>query len=263
MASVTDPAYELGEIAQKLCHGSSKTGEVFLAERFGVAPWSTEFVLILSCIYQRIDLVARSIQRDDVDLEFQETAQKVLTNFKGGFTSASLRNAWHNAGGGLTAMKDSEHALKMMSSTVRQRVSYPKLTGEEVAEFLDLSSAYLEALRDASDEPDFVRQAIVDGVIKFRFQLEHLGWMGAGYVLESLRELMFVYGWASQRSRQQHELDAGAVLKGLGALLTRIKKTVDAAESWKKSGTAVWQAYQLVSTVAVPALLLTHQSGGA
>lgn len=151
--------------------------------------------------------------------------------------------------------------MRVRTAAIGRR-GYPKLTPDEVAEFLELSEVYLKELAKSTEEPEFVRQAITDGLAKFRFQLQYLGWMGSGYLLESFRELMFVYGWATQRARESHELDASAVLKGLGTLITKFKKTVDTAESWKKSGTAVWQAYELVSTFAAPVLLLTHQGGG-
>jgi len=264
MATTTDPAFEIAEIAERLIKGSNSSGERFLADQFGVAMWTNEFVLILSCIYQRIDLVGRIVQqREEVDEEIKATAVSVLNGFRAGFNGDSFRQHWNTGSGGLIAMKDNAKPLKLLSSVVRPVVSYPKLTDDEIVEFMELSEVYLNEVRKIEDEPEFVRQAIIDGLTKFRFQLQYLGWMGSGYLLESFRELMFVYGWATQRMPEPHQLDSSAVLKGLWTFLTKFKKTVDTAESWRKSGVALFEAYKSANAFLGPAvtLMLTHQGG--
>lgn len=258
MATITDPARELGEIAHRLTVGSSHTGAALLAEQFGVPNWSTELMRIIASIMERADLVARIVRQSDMDEDHKNSALEHLAGFKGGFTGASLNNHWNNAGHGLTIMKDHGGPIQFLSQTVRPYVKYPKLTEEEVAELIEAIDIYLSEITKSDEGPDFVRQAIVDGLTSFRFQLEKLGWMGAGYALASFREVVAVYEMSHRHLSSEHDLDAEAVLKGFGAILTSFKTKVEKAKAWKDTAETVWSLYGLASRAAVP-LLLTGQ----
>ncbi|WP_269218945.1 hypothetical protein [Brevundimonas vesicularis] len=139
-------------------------------------------------------------------------------------------------------------------------VKFPRLTDEEVTEFLSLIDEYCAELRTAHDTPDFVRQAILDGLASLRFQLEYMGWMGAGYTLAAFRHVMMVYE-ALQRDQAQDVFDAERVLRGLGRIIVQFKETVEKAQGWADAGGTVLKAWQLSSSVATP-LLLAHMAGG-
>ena len=53
MTTVTDPARELADICMRLTDGVSTKGDDFLAAKFQVAVWSTEFFQIIFCISKK------------------------------------------------------------------------------------------------------------------------------------------------------------------------------------------------------------------
>lgn len=257
MASMTDPARELGEIAERLTVSSNLAGEKLLAEQFGVEPWSTDFVKIIACILDRADLVARIIVESDLDVDHRDKAVEHIRLFKSGFTGPSLRKPWNDGGNGLTAMRDHGSPIQFLSQTVRPQVKYPRLSAEEIAELLEAIDSYLAELRESDEGPEFVRQAIIDGLSLFRFQLDKIGWMGAGYALTAFRELLFVYDM-SQREIRIANPDAGAFLGGLLGILTSFKSKVDSAKGWRDAAEMARDTYLFASGIVTP-LLLTGQ----
>jgi len=262
MTAVTDPARELAEIAERLTQGSNSPGEAFLPGVFGVEPWSTEFVKIVGCILERADLVGRIVQQSGaMDYDHKASALNDLAQFKQGFTGTALRVAWNQAGGGLPIMKDHGRPLQYLSPIVRAEVRYPKLSEADVAEFLELIDSYAEELKQSDEGPEFVRQAIRDGLAAFRFQLEKIGWMGSGYALAAFREVMIVYEASKFQFSDAANVDSSAVLKGLWNILTKFKKKAEEAKSWGDTAETLWKVYQLGSSVATPLLLAGKAHG--
>lgn len=262
MTTVTDPARELAEIAERLTQGSSSPGETFLAQQFGVAEWSTDFVKIIACILERADLVANIVGKSDaMDDDHKASALNDLAQFKQGFTGTALRTAWNQGGGGLPIMKDHGRPIQYLAPIVRAEVRYPKLSEAEIAEFLDLIDAYVAELTESDEGPEFVRQAILDGLATFRFQLERIGWMGSGYALTAFREVMLVYEASKYQFSDAGDVDASAVLKGLWDILTKFKEKADKAKSWGDTAESLWKVYQLGSSVATPLLLAGKANG--
>lgn len=256
MASMTDPARELGEIAKRLSKGNDAKGAQFLANRFGVAPWSTSFYKIIACILERAEQVATIVQRSEMDEDHIRDAIEHLEGFQSAFAGSALTQNWNTAGNGATLMRDHGQPIQFMAPTVRKFVAYPRLSDEEITELLALIDRYRDEVAKASDAPPFVRQAILDGLDKFRFQLENIGWMGAGYALSAFRQLFEVYD-AVQNQDLPDAFDAQAFLGGFKSILMTFKKAVDAAQSWADTGGSVVKAYQLASS-AYP-IFLTAQ----
>lgn len=257
---MTDPARELGEIAKRLIKGSDAKGAKFLADAFGVAPWSTSFYKIIACILERVEHVATIVQRTAMDEDHKQDALEHLEGFKSAFAGSALLNSWNNSGHGLTLMKDHGQPIQFMSPSVRQFVAYPRLNDEEITELIALIDRYRDEVATASDAPPFVRQAILDGLDLFRFQLENIGWMGAGYALSAFREVLQVYD-AVQRHDMPDAFDSQALMTGLMSIITKFKEGVANAKSWTDTGEAVWKAYQIGSALVTP-LLLTSRMGG-
>lgn len=260
MAAVTDPARELAEIAERLTHDSSSAGESFLAGVFGVEPWSTEFMKIIVCILERTDLVARILQQSDaIDDDHKASALSDLAGFKLAFTGTALRVPWNQGEGGLPRMKSHGHALQFFSPTVRTEVRYPKLSDEEIEEFVELIDAYLDELAVSDEGPEFVRLAIRDGLIAFRFQLEQIGWMGSGYALAAFREVMLAYEATKWQYSSDGDFDSVAILRGLTTIVSKFKEKIDTAQGWADAGKSALEFYQLGSGVVLPLLLAkTH-----
>lgn len=255
MDPTTDPARELAEIAGKLSIGSSHAGDKFLAEQFGVEPWSTEFVKILACILERADQIAVIVSKSQMDDDHRDSALDDLTKFKRGFTGKSLQNPWNNSGNGLMTMKDHGRPLQYLSTVVRPFVSYPKLSEAEISEFLELIEDYLAEITESDASPEFVRQAITDGLTNFKFQLQHIGWMGSGYAITAFREVMFVY--ETSKRQLDGSLDDKLLKDGLFGILKKFKDKVDAAQGWGDTTQTIFKGYNLVSGAALPILIGT------
>ncbi|MHA6719690.1 hypothetical protein ACX40Y_09580 [Sphingomonas sp. RS6] len=258
MASITDPARELGEIAERLTKSSNNAGDKYLASQFGVEPWSTDFFKIIACICERIDAVSKIVGESGLDDDHRAKALDHLANFKSGFTGDSLRKAWNEAGIGLTAMKDHGSPIQFLSQTVRPIVSYPRLSDDEVEELITLIDTYLAELNKSDEGPPFVRQAIFDGMTVFKFQLEKIGWMGTGYALAAFREVVFVYEAYHRTYTGDGNPDAEAFFKGFVKILRTFQSKVDEAKGWKDTAETVIDAYKLTSSWVAP-VLLTHQ----
>lgn len=254
MAAITDPARELGEIAKRLSVGSGAKGAQFLSDQFGVGAWSTPFYRILACVLERADLVASIVRRSGMDEDHKDDAISHLEGFKAAFHGRALVNQWNNQDCGLALLNQHGQPVQFLSSEVRSVVKFPRLTEEEIAEFLGLIDGYCDEVRAAHDAPDFVRQAILDGLAGLRFQLEYMGWMGAGYTLSAFRHVMMVYE-TLRREQAEDAFNAEQVLRGLGQILVRFKETVAKAQGWADAGGTVMKAWQLTSSVATPLLI--------
>ena len=195
-----------------------------------------------------------------MDEDLKEDAITHLDGFKSAFHGGSLINPWNHAGYGLSLLQKHGQPVQFLSSDVRPVVNFPRLTDVEVNEFLGLIDAYCTELGEAHETPEFVRQAILDGLAGLRFQLEYMGWMGAGYTLAAFRHVMMIYE-SVQRDQADDAFDAAQVLRGLGGILVRFKETVEKAQSWADAGGTVFKVWQLGSSVATP-LLLAHMARG-
>lgn len=149
----------------------------------------------------------------DTDEDIKADAIAHLGKIKTGFDYSCLTSAW-NQRGQLYISRENFQAIKMLSSLVREKVSYPKLTAEETEEVLALVDNLLAWLSEHQiKDNDFIRQALIDGLKQFKFRLEHLKWLGWGYTISSLRDVIGAY-LALERGAgdpAQHP-DASAVL---------------------------------------------------
>ena len=258
MAIITDPARELSDIAKKLAVADGKKGSAFLAEKFGVQPWSTEFFKIITCIMERADLIASVIFEAVDDDEIRREAHLHLDGFKEGFSGSSLVNNWNAEGHGVTAMKIHGSPIKFLSSQVRQFVAYPSLSDEEIAELLGAIDIYLGEITPLEEGPVFVRQAIIDGLMAFKFQLEKIGWLGAGYSLGGFRNLLDIYSQSQRLYAETPDCDPEAVLGGFMSILRSFKEKADEAKGWSEASQFIWDGYSLAARIVTPLLLTSN-----
>ena len=263
MATLTDPARELGEISKRLTGGGDAKGAKYLATAFEVEPWSTDFFKIVACILERTDLVEMIVRQSNMDDDHKENAVEELDGFRTAFAGTSLSGSWNTGGHGLTLMQRHGRAIQFLSPIVRQVISYPQLTESEAEELITLIDRYLDEVALADEEPEFIRRAITDGLRQFQFQLRHMGWMGAGYALAAFREVMLIYEFVHRQHPSSDNVDAVGVLRGLGAIVAKFKERVDAAKGWADTAETVWKAYQVGSSVLTPLLLASRFGAGS
>jgi len=195
MPSVTDPARDLAEVCDRLSGSVHQTGDAYLAKHFAVQPWSREFFKIISSIIDQIELVRVLISQLDLDNDIMLDAIQHVDKIRLAFARDSLFNTWNNHNSGAFCLaRENVQPIKMLSSQIRKKISYPKLSDDEVAKVLnDLSELKSWLKSHELEEKDFIREAILHGIEEFEFRLLHLGWVGWGYALESLKEVIGAY----------------------------------------------------------------------
>ncbi len=237
MAGLTDPAKELAELCEKLAIVSKERGDQHLASLFQVTPWSADFYRIIFTIIERADYVSRFVETLDTDQDTKDEIEYAISRIKSAFNLQTLGSNWNNSGIGRTLLGDSySRVLKTLSIHMREKVSYPKLTEDEIKEILseidDLDSWLNE---HQLVEQDFIRQAIVEGLSQFRFRLLRLTWLGWGYTIESLREVVGAY------MALQHGTIAGGNSPDSEAVLKKVEKTLTKIYSKMKTGKEAYE----------------------
>lgn len=238
MPSLTDPARELADLCALAsnCRKPSTRGDEHLAEIFGVPAWSADFFQIIFVISKRIDDLSSIIGNLEIDEDIRNEAINHLSQIKNAFSQSGLNNAWDNSMKNFISPTQ-VGPIKMLAPTVRLQYSYPKLEQDEQNELSGEVQQLIDWLQDHQlSEQDFIRQAIVDGLTQFKFRLDRVGWLGWGYTLQSLREVIGAY-LALERHTEGASTtpDAEAVLRKTGKLIetvfTKVKIFEDVAST--------------------------------
>lgn len=193
MATETDPARELYDLIKSLNLQHDQRLDNELARHFGVAPWSSEFFQIVFTISSRIDeLIALT---DDVALDQDLKAETIagLQTIQTAFGTTGLHNPSHHTM--QSYFSDAYVApLRGLSGLVRPLRSYPKLDEVELAEVIDLIDQLLTWLNEHQlSEQDFIREAIIVGLSTLKFRLTRIHWLGWGFALQSLKDVIYAY----------------------------------------------------------------------
>ncbi|MCW2365560.1 hypothetical protein M2341_001007 [Sphingobium sp. B7D2B] len=255
MASLTDPARELADFCDDLISASSsKRGDSVIARVLGVDAWSRDFYQIIFCVMDRADFIIEILHTCDMDDDVRAAAISHVKGIKSVFDQEALTGTWNNSGNGLTRVQANLQPLKMLSPTIRQKVQYPKLNEQELSDLIGEIDTLLEWLGEHQlVQGDFIRQATIDGLRQFRFRLERVRWLGWGYTIESLRELLSAY-MALERGASSDDPQAEATLKKLGAFVKFVFAKAGLAKDMSDTAEFVLTAYRTVSTFATPVL---------
>lgn len=227
---ITDPVRELVGSLELLRGSSSAAGHKFLAEKFDVQEWSRDFYRLVYVILDRIEDVELLIQKLELFDDERKAALGHCSKLKPAFAQQSMISGWNTAG---LKHISSEHlgALKMLSPQIRKFASFNKPSGEELAEVIIAGTelkGWLEELQ--LSERDFVRQALISGLAEFLFRAERLQWLGYGYCMDSLREVITAY-----MALERGEIDP-AVHPDISGALKRVEAFIKCAYS-KLAGT--------------------------
>lgn len=220
---VSDIAREYAELCESLMGASSERGDQFLSKRFDVDPWSAEFFEILFCITARADELALVIDRLSLDLEIKREAKSHISQTKRAFSFGSIASPWNSGGAGGLEFLRREHTqpIKMLSGQVRLLAPTPRLSDDQRnAVISDVEELLTWLNKQQLKDNDFIRQALIDGLMRFNFRLIRLKWVGFGYVLHGLREIIGAY-LALERGipADGSAPDAQAVLKKVSTLI--------------------------------------------
>jgi hypothetical protein len=221
--NVTDPVKEFALLCESLRSDENKTTSQYLAKKFNVPKLSQEFFQILFCILQRADFVIEIIATLDMDADLVSEYIENVNSIKNAFSPARLDSSWKTSSA--THLSDVNiKTVKALSGLVRQKIKTPFLSEEDVQNVMATTEELQSSLEKIQlSEKDFIRQAIIDGIKEFKFRLTHLSWVGWGYTIESLKEVISAYlileGLAPS---SQEQPDMMVVLKKSGAGLKAI-----------------------------------------
>lgn len=190
---LTDPAKELAETLARLARDPNIRIVDRISQEARVPVWSPGFFRILFEIINRINLVESKIADLPLDDDIKQDAMDSISEIKSVFSSPDFMTM---ATGQVKPRLSGSNStvLKMLSMMIREKVSYPLLSEEErtqiVEEVLQLRDWLVEI---ESEEKDFIRRSLIEGLESFLFRIERLNWLGHGYALDGLREVIKAY----------------------------------------------------------------------
>jgi len=246
---MTDPARELADLCQSLyANQNAHKGADYLSDKFDVQPWSRDFYLVIFAILDRMKMVEALIDELGLDEDHKDEAVNHIRALAQAFDSGSMMRSWYDNGSTHLAPVNVQ-PLKMLSGMVRQRISYPKLAAEDVTLSLGEVDTLLEWLYEHQlAEHDFIRQALIEGLEQFSFRLGKLQWLGYGYTVASLREVISAY-MALERSVTdlQARPDADAMMKKTAGVIRSVYERITIAKGAVETGDFMLKAYSTVA----------------
>ena len=247
MATITDPAKELSEIFDVAKNGGNVRGDSHLAAMFGVEPWSADFFKVIHCILVRIQTVIDIVEILDMDDDLRAQAVEHIDQTRKAFGGEGLSHRWdQHAAQFLSAANIA--ALKMLSPQIRTKVRFPRLEDNEVQQTLaDVEQLESWLVEHQLNEHDFIRQAILDGLKEFKFSLRMVRWVGWGYSLESLRQVIHAYMALETEMMHSPQPDAEALLKKVKAVVGSFIEKANHASATIQTGQLALQFYGAAS----------------
>lgn len=191
----TDPAKEIADFCDALKSGGSSTGDIHLARAFGVEPWSAEFLHILNAFMERTELIISTVEKIDLDVDHREELKLHVRTIQSLCSLKLLSKTWNNSDGGLPVVKGSSRAaMSSLSPSIRPLVWYPVLEDQERQDVLAEVEMVIGKLEELQlGDRDFIRQGLIDGLRQFHFRLARLKWLGWGYTIAGLRNVITAY----------------------------------------------------------------------
>lgn len=247
MPTTTDPARELSDLIRNMSVPANQTLDQGLASLFGVAPWSSEFYQIIFTISSRIDELVTMIDALLLDDDHKAEMELGLRTIQKAFGPSGLQNAFsHSLANFLSPATVAP--LSALSGLVRPLRAYPKLDDEELAELLSMTDELLGWLNDHQlSEQDFIRQALIEGLTHLRFRLERIRWLGWGYTLQGLRDVISAY-FALERGIAQDGTNppAEAMMKLVNKFVQGFCKKAGFAKDVMETGDIMLKVYGTV-----------------
>ena len=250
--ALTDPAKELAETLARLASEPSTQVTQKISIDAKVKAWSPGFFRILFEILNRINLVESKVSDLPLDEDVKQDAMESIAVIRSVFSDPNvLSQTTTQIRPRITGSNAT--VLKMLSMMIREKVSYPLLDNEQREEVLKEVSALREWLAEVqSDEKDFIRAALIEGLDNFSFRMERLAWFGHGYALDGLKEVIRAYlslQGAQAIDPSGSELQDAILAKGKATIL-RVLQTFDLAKDNADRADWALRAYGAVSALA-------------
>jgi hypothetical protein len=213
-----------------------------------VQPWSAEFYGIVFAILDRIndfEKIARTLAQDE---DLKNDTLSILGSMRQAFTRNTLAERWRDPGGPSFLRREISQPIKMLSAQVRPIARTPKLAPNEINELLAQIDDLLTWLRShQTSDQDFIRQALIDGLEQFRFRLNKLKWVGLGYALKSLREVIGAYMALERQQSLNCDPISEAILKKTESFLRSTYKKLTFIKDTAELGEFLIKVYGLYS----------------
>lgn len=238
MNSITDPATELANLCDALGENVDERGVDYLARRFEVKANSREFYRIIAIIMDRVAALESTISSLDIPDSNVAEAKHDLAEIAAAFTVQNFVSNWKGPGGPHFLRRENTRFLRGLSYQVSLVEAYPVLSNEQVEEFLGKAvelESHLKSLEQ--NEPDFIRMAILAGIIEFQFCMKHLKWVGWAKSKRSIDELFHAYMVLEKRMPDDNSaLSAKKTLELLGSLLKQIMEVAERGKGYWELG---------------------------
>jgi len=250
MAELTDPAQEFALLCSALRTEDNAKGANYLAAKFDTAPYSFHFYQVLFTIIERAEflrqITAQLPEAEHVAPQIEKNIKQILKAFE----APNLAQPWRTHGA--PYLNDANISpILIFSVAVRKKFAYPLLTEDEQSELVGVVEELISWLDGHQiGEQDFIRQALIEGLRQFKFRVERLRWMGWGYTLQSLREVISAYMALERGFTTEGEMPlVAAVLKKTAQGLRKIYSTAGVAKEVFESGDFILKAYGAASMV--------------
>jgi len=249
---MTDPAREMADLLSRLSKGNtSVAGDRYLADRLGVEPWTPNFYRVLATIMTRLAELQKIVGELELDDDHRVEMVGHIREIEQAFTPTGFQSGWNSYALDKISARNLQ-PLKMLSGQVRQRVAYPKLTDDEIGEVaaeVEQLLAWLEEHQLA--DHDFIRQALMEGLRDLLFRLERFEWLGWGYTIDALRNVIGAY-LALERSGVDvnRNPDAAVVLAKVGEVVKSVYRKLETAKDVADTGDLILKAFAAAYLVA-------------
>ena len=225
--------------------------------------WSTQFMLILASVHQRIEALKMMISETDLDEDIKATAYGCLEGIRAAFVIQGLSNQWAHS---ITNYLNDANLtpVRMTSGYVRVGYGYNVPNSEELESIctdVDNLVAWLKEI-DLT-EKDFIRCSLIEGLEGFLFRVRRVGCFGWPDSFESLKSVIAAYLALERGAPAANESPPyEAVLKKTQDFLQSVFERVKFAKEAYEVGDWLLRGYGALQAVghAQPAIagLLTH-----
>lgn len=187
---LTDPATELASLCEKLsAQGSPNSGFHVLAMASGTHPDQTKLFEALSIINRRIDRLLDYFHRSDDNFLTERVKSKcidTLNSVRLAFNAGHLHHPWDHL---RASYLNDDHifVLQSISSRVRETLPLRRYTEDEREQLVEAITEILQG--DFSGIPSWAYGALVEGLERILFTLEHLDFFGHEAVVDQLFDI--------------------------------------------------------------------------